>query len=533
MLSVVLVLALSACSAVFTFEPDTAPALSIDTAPPPEPPPSHPVINEVQTANDSTVMDRTLAFPDWVELYNPDTDAIDLAEVTLSDGDATWTGAGTLAPGERLLLWADAQDLPGHLPFSLDKGGAELTLSLGDTVVDRLATGRMAGDTAWARYPDGGEWAYTARPTPDATNGSDPGPSIDPSDALFPEDDILTFELTIPTTSWDALAYDPYGEVPASLAWGPAWFGDVSVRLKGVYGSLRSLSAKAAFKVDLNAYADHRLRGLETLTFNNMVQDPTYTHEALAYAYFRAMGLPAPRTAWMRLRVNGEDWGLYLHVESVDDTFLARWWADPSGRLYEGSYGDDFTIGEEYDFEYDEGPELDDRSSITTVATILDGAPTDAQVDLLEQWVDLDQVLRELAVEAVLWHWDGYTTANNYRVYQNPDSGLFEMIPWGTDQVLHDEWYGPYDGIGELLNFCIANAGCLERYNAALLDAADTFEAGDYADQMDAWTLWLAEQVANDPRGEHAVETQATYRETTRRIILESPGHIRLSVSAP
>lgn len=525
-----MILALFACSAVFTFEPDAEPP-ALAEAPAAEPTLVPIVLNEVQAANDSTVMDPTLAFPDWIELYNPGVTTVDLADVTLSDGDTTWVGGGTLAPGARLLLWADGRDIAGHLPFSLDKAGVSLTLTQAGIVADRLATGQMSGDTAWARYPDGGAWDFTARPTPGATNGSAPGRSTDPSDALFPEDALLEFELTIPPVSWDALAYDPYGEVPASLAWGPAYFGDVSVRLKGVYGSLRSLSAKAAFKVDLNAYSDHRLRGLETLTFNNMVQDPTYTHEALAYAYFRAMGLPAPRTAWMRLRVNGEDWGVYLHVESVDDTFLARWWADPSGRLYEGSYGDDFTLGEEYDFEYDEGPELDDRSALTTVATILDGTPTDAQVELLEQWVDMDQIMRELAVEAVLWHWDGYTTANNYRVYQNPDTGLFEMIPWGTDQVLHEEWYGPYDGIGELLNFCIANAGCRARYNDALLEAADVFEAGDYGAQMDAWRGMLAEDLAADPRGEHSADTQSTYVSDTARIIRESPDHIRASIS--
>lgn len=491
------------------------------------------VLNEVQARNDSTVMDPALGFSDWIELYNAGDVPVALTDVTLTDGGTTWAGGGgALAPGARIVLWADGSDTSGHLPFSLDADGEELTLAVGGVVSDRLATGEMAGDTAWARYPDGGEWAFTARPTPDATNGSDPGRATDPSDALFPDDAILTFELTLPESSMDALAYDPYGEVPASLAWGPAWFGDVSVRIKGVYGSLRSLSGKTAFKVDLNEYADHRLRGLETLTFNNMVQDPSYTHEALAYGFFRAMGLPAPRTAWMRLVVNGEDWGLYLHVEAVDDTFLARWWADPSGRLYEGAYGDDFTIGEEDDFEYDEGPEDDDRSDLTTIATILDQEPTDAALAELEEWVDMDQVLLELAVEAVLLHWDGYTTANNYRVYQDPVTMRFQMIPWGTDQTLHDEMYGPYDGIGELLDFCIANAACLARYDAALLEAADVFEAADIESQLDAYVTFIAADVATDTRGEASAETIATYIEDTRVVIQGAPERIRAAVAA-
>ena len=525
-------LMLAACSDNFVVPAGDQPSEMLDTGEDATAAVSPLRINEVQARNDSTIMDGSLAFPDWIELYNAGSSPISLADVALSDGHQVWSGPDReLATGGRLLLWADGVNAAGHLPFTLDATGVKLTLSVAGIVCDRLATGEMAGDMAWARYPDGGAWAMTARPTPDATNGSAPGRSIDPSDALFPEREILTFELTLPGSSIDSLSFEPYTEVPGSLAWGPAWFPDVGVRIKGVYGSLRSIGGKAAFKIDLNAYRDNRLRGLKSLTFNNMVQDPSYTHEALAYTFFREMGLPAPRTAWMRLRVNGEDWGLYLNVESVDDTFLSRWWADPSGRMYEGKYGDDFTIGEEASFEYDEGPEIEDRSDLTAVATLLAEEPTDAVLAQVESLVDMDQILSELAVEAVLWHWDGYTTANNYRIYHDPATGRFGMIPWGADQTLHDEWYGPYDGIGELLNFCLANAGCLARYNAALLETADAFEAGGYEARMDADVAFLAEDVASDTRGEFSPDTISAWVETTRGVIQNSPDHVRTAVA--
>jgi hypothetical protein len=509
-----------------------------ETVPSP-PAPARLLLDEVQAANDSTVMDPSFEFPDWVELYNADTVAIDLTTARLSTGadardDAAWVGTGTLAPGERLFLWADGQDAPGHLPFALDADGERLTLSVHGVVTDRLATGEMDGDTAWARYPDGGAWAYTARPTPNAPNGSDPGPSTDPSDTLFPDPlsggGLLAFSLTIPPAAVTALDRDPYGEVEGSLAWGPVWFRRVGIRRKGVYGSLRSMSAKAAFKIDLNAFDDHHLRGLETLTFNNMVQDPSYVHEALAYTFFRSLGLPAPRTAWMRLTVNGEDWGLYLHVESVDDTFLARWWANPDGALYEGAYGVDFVAGEELEFEYDEGPDPTDRSDITAVAAILDGDATDAAIEALEERVDMDQILREMAVEAVTLHWDGYTTANNYRVYHDPDTDRFSMIPWGTDQTFHDSYYGAYDGYGRLLTFCLDNAGCAERYDLALLDVADAFETADLNADLDAWTTWLAPEIATDPRAEVGADVIATWTADTRTAIADAPARIRGAV---
>jgi hypothetical protein len=489
-------------------------------------------INEVMARNDSTVMDEAMAFPDWVELYNPGDEAIDLATVTLEGSGATrWNGGGTIAAHGRVLLWADGQDAPGHLPFAISDEGERLTLAVDGIVCDRLATGVLAGDTALARFPDGGEWAVTTAPTPGWTNGSKPPGGTDPSDLLYDPAGIQTFDLTIPDTSWASLSRDPYTEVTASLGFRGAWFPEVGVRLKGVYGSLRSLDAKAAFKVDLNAYAPHRLRGVETLTLNNMVQDPSYTHETLAYALFRALDLPAPRTGWARLRVNGEDFGLYLDVETVDDSFLARWYENPDGTLYEGAYGVDLD-GDPAAFEYDEGPDPTDRSDIAAVGAILNGDATDAAIAALDERVDMDQILDVMALEALLLHWDGYTTANNYRIYDDPITGRFQMIPWGTDQTFTTEYYGPYAGYGRLLTFCLENAGCSARYDAALLTMADEWEAADLEGQLDTLLAFLEPEVADDPRYEFDDATRQAYVDQTRATIRTSADRIRADVGA-
>jgi hypothetical protein len=258
-----------------------------------------------------------------------------------------------------------------------------------------------------------------------------------------------------------------------------------------------------------------------------MVQDPSYVHESLAYAFYRSLGMPAPRTAWMRLVVNGEDWGLYLHVESVDDTFLARWYGDPSGRLYEGAYGVDFVPGYESSFEYDSGPAEEDRSDLTEVANILAGPATDAALSALDQVLDVDQFLENMAVESILLHWDGYTTANNYRVYDDPSTGRFQIIPWGTDQTFHDEWYGPYDGYGRVLTFCLEIPSCADRYELALDTVADDFEAAGLEAWLDADLARVEGELATDWRGEFDDGTVQSYQDTTRDVIRAAPARIR------
>ena len=62
-----------------------------------------------------------------------------------------------------------------------------------------------------------------------------------------------------------------------------------------------------------------RFLGLKKLTLNNMVQDASMVHEGLAYRAFRAVGVPAPRTGYAFVRLNGSAYGVYLkRVESLN-----------------------------------------------------------------------------------------------------------------------------------------------------------------------------------------------------------------------
>lgn len=503
------------------------------------------VINEVMARNQSTVMapepeppdsqpdpefDR---FPDWLELYNPGERAIDLTTVILRDrGGNLWRGMpGTLGPGEHLMLWADGRQAEGHVPFRLSGAGEELILSIDNRVVDRIATGQMDRDTSWARFPDGGPFAVTIRPTPGWTNGIRPSVSLDPTDGIFQHERITEVHITVPAASWAALEVAPRTQVPASLAFQGAYFPEVGVRLKGRAGSRRSLDEKCAWKADLNDYVPGQgLRGLNSLTFNNMVQDPSYVHEFLAYTIFRAVGLPAPRVGWTRLFVNDDYFGLYLFLESIDDEFLERWYIDPTGHLFEGAYGTDFESDEVWQFEYDEGPDENDRSDLLEVAYVLDGPPTNGAIQELRQHVDLDQFLLYMAVEALILHWDGYTTSNNYRVYHDPATDLFQIIPWGTDQTFVDYWFDPYEGNGRLFQFCMANSLCRRQYGESLRQVADAVDALDLVPIVDELEELLYPDIVADPRRERSLSYILSHLAETRVTLRDWPAQVRAQI---
>ncbi|HNH47380.1 MAG TPA: CotH kinase family protein, partial [Myxococcota bacterium] len=470
-------------------------------------------LSEVVSDNDSVYQQEDGSTPDWVELYNAGTEAIDLSSVSIQSKADSWTGSGSIAPGEYLLV-----------TMELDGAGDRLRLQTPEGF-QFLALGALPGDLAWAWYPDG--WQLSILPTPGRGNGNAPVPGQDAGELLFQDRWLTRVDLKIPAEGIAALAVDPYQEVPGSVGVGAVWFDDVGVHLKGGWGSLRTLNEKAGFKVDLNEFEDQRIAGQETLTLNSMVQDPTYLHEYLTYTLFRDLGVPAPRTGWAQVYLNGEYYGLYLWVETVDDSFLDRWYDQKDGTLYEGAYGVDLYNGEEYSFEYDEGPDPNDRADLVDLMLLLDADPSEAALGVLEQSVDIDAFLMVMAVEAGTLHWDGYTTQNNYRLYHDPVSGRFSMIPWGTDQTWVDWWYGPYDGRGRLFQWCLAVDSCMQRYNEKLREVADRIESLPLRSMLDRADQWLDPVIQEDPRRESSEDTRTTYRERTRETLEIMPDWLR------
>ena len=242
--------------------------------------------------------------------------------------------------------------------------------------------------------------------------------------------------------------------------------------------------------------------------------------------------MPAPRVGYARVYVNGVYYGLYAHIEAPDNTFLARWYADPTGLLYEGAYGVDFYDSYLWSFEQDQGPDDDDRSELAALITALNAPADDAGIAQVEALFDLDEFLAEMAVEAIAYHWDGYESANNYRIYLDPLTMRFSMLPWGADQTFHDAYYEPYDSAARLFAYCKSNAGCSARYGAKLREAADVMDSLGLEAEMDRLNSWLYAEMNADPRREFGMDTHDQSIEQTRAVLRASPERVRQSASA-
>ncbi|MDP6747726.1 MAG: CotH kinase family protein [Candidatus Poribacteria bacterium] len=277
-------------------------------------------------------------------------------------------------------------------------------------------------------------------------------------DDLFPYDRVLDVQITVDSEDWDTIRYQsrnffealhesrqyapidhPYTYVEASVSIDGVEFPGVGIRKKGFIGSQNS--TRPSLKIKLNHLdKEGQIDGLTNLTFNNNQQDVSLISQFMGYGLFNAAGLPAPRCTYANLTVNGQDLGIYAHVERVHRPLLKRAFGNDNGVLYEGT-AVDFYPGWLDSFEHKLGSDKDGREKIQQLIDVLNN-PDENIESSVGELVDLESFYTFWAMEGLLSFWDGYSgNRNNFFIYLNPETDKFHFIPWGADSLF--ERYSP------------------------------------------------------------------------------------------
>jgi|GEM_PF-366156 len=277
-------------------------------------------------------------------------------------------------------------------------------------------------------------------------------------DDIFPADRVLDVQITLDPKDWDTIRFQsrdffealnarrqyahpdhPYTLVEASVSIDGVIFSRVGIRKKGFLGSQNSI--RPSLKIKLN-YVDEKgqIEGLTDLTFNNNQQDVSLVSQFMGYGLFNAIGSPAPRCAYANLTVNGQNMGIYAHVEGIHRALLKRAFGNDNGVLYEGTVVD-FYPGWIGSFEHKFGLDEVGRQKIQQLIAVLEKA--DENVELaIGKLVDLDSFYTFWTMEGLVSFWDGYSgNNNNFFFYLNPETDKFHFIPWGADSLF--ERYSP------------------------------------------------------------------------------------------
>jgi hypothetical protein len=110
----------------------------------------------------------------------------------------------------------------------------------------------------------------------------------------------------------------------------------VGVRFRGNTSySATGSSKKKSFNIELDWVREQNLLGYTTLNLLNGYEDPTFMREVLYSNACRTV-FPSARANFVKLLINGENWGVYANVQQLDGIFIREWFSSNNGSRWRG-----------------------------------------------------------------------------------------------------------------------------------------------------------------------------------------------------
>lgn len=158
---------------------------------------------------------------------------------------------------------------------------------------------------------------------------------------IFNGDSVIEINIEMDEDSWQEMLDNAASEeyTAANITVNGTTYNNVAIRPKG-NSSLSQLvtddsTERYSFKIKLDKYVDGQtLDGLSKLVLNNNMSDTTSMKEYLSYKLLDSLGIPTLACSYAHITVNGEEWGLYLAVEPIEEEFIERNYGSIDGNLY-------------------------------------------------------------------------------------------------------------------------------------------------------------------------------------------------------
>lgn len=306
---------------------------------------------------------------------------------------------------------------------------------------------------------------------------------------LFDDSYVHELDICLPQVNWDYMVEHAQEEqyVLCNAVIDGELVENIAIRPKG-NSSLKAIKTQGgdrfSFKIEFDHYReDQTYYGLDKLALNNLGQDVSCLKDYLTYHMMNEIGIAAPLSSYVHVKLNGQDFGLYLAVEAIEDAFAYRNYGTEFGNIYlpecfaidsvtpkafinteenpfalnydslgpgeradimgavvrtpfEKCFGDNMAaaafqyLGEDLNryqvffnapvFELRE----QDKDSLVNAIRTLNGEehPEDA--------VDLDSVIKYFVVHNFVNNYDGYTGIFVHNYYLREYNGKLSIIPW-------------------------------------------------------------------------------------------------------
>jgi spore coat protein CotH len=267
---------------------------------------------------------------------------------------------------------------------------------------------------------------------------------------FFEQGEIHEIKIDIADTDFQNILENPLDEEyhPATITLDGIVVDDVGFRTKG-NSTLRDVagsdSERYSFKFKVDEYLDQDLLGLDEFVINNMFSDSSYLREYISYKAMADNGLDVPLSSFVNVYINDELYGLYLLVESVDDSFLERNFGSNNGNLYRADIGTSLAIvdGKYIENTDQKNGEDESKADLYNFMDVLNGMPDGEKGDI-ETVLDVESALRYIATNTLLENYDSLNGQHEQNYYLYNDNGIFVVIPWDYNMS-----FGSFGGSGQ------------------------------------------------------------------------------------
>lgn len=384
---------------------------------------------------------------------------------------------------------------------------------------------------------------------------------------LFDDTKVHSIDIVIDENNWDDMIQNASEKeyTVCNVVIDGENFNNVAIRTKG-NSSLSMVkkmdSDRYSFKIEFDHYDNSEsYYGLDKLSLNNIIQDPTYMKDYLSYHMMNEIGIAAPLSSFVNITVNGEDFGFYVAVEGVEESLIERNYGSVSGKLYKpdnNEVGNKGGIDRNMQKSSVSLQYIDDN--LDSYNDIWDGAIFDItesdKYRLLESIkklnngedlntvVDIESVLKYFVVHNFVLNFDSYTgnMQHNYYLYEN--EGQLSVIPWdynlsfgaftaslgargntnGTEMVnfpIDSPVSGTTMEERPLLGKLLEVPEYKELYHQYFDEfIADYFESGKFEQEFDRVVNLISNYVENDPTAFYSYEEFKKGVETLKEFCL-------------
>ncbi|MBI2689677.1 MAG: CotH kinase family protein [Acidobacteria bacterium] len=269
-------------------------------------------------------------------------------------------------------------------------------------------------------------------------------------ESLYDPKVLRTLFLEFDSPDWEkemAAFYHTDVDIPAKLTVDGKVYPGVGVHFRGASSFMMVPEGrKRSINISVD-FTDEKLRlgGYRTLNLLNANGDPTFLRSAL-YLQIARNYIPAPKANFVRIVINGENWGVYTNQQQYNSDLVKEWWqtgkgtrwktpGSPNGRAGLQYAGDDpAAYKRAYELKTKDNPKA--WAALINLCKVLNQTPPDKLEAALEPILDIEGALKFLAIDKALINNDGYwTRASDYNIYLD-EKGKFHIFPHDANETL-------------------------------------------------------------------------------------------------